>query len=164
MSPVSQIKNLLIRLNERIFSMITRPILGGVLSRPANTWPDTFGKLLFFHQHPYFLPCGVVALVALMTGLFASVGLEEVGYYLGIKKSYLMRCRPSRQPSPVGNKNKNNSMLPCRQAMGIQVLPRVLSLTRMVSITGLPRSILGIASRLVPSAIHSMLHHHFVHC
>ncbi|KAF8228343.1 MFS general substrate transporter [Tricholoma matsutake] len=53
------------------------PLLGGVLSNPATTWPDTFGKILFFHDHPYFLPCAIAALVALISSLVASVGLKE---------------------------------------------------------------------------------------
>jgi hypothetical protein len=63
-------------------SVLTSPMLGGVLSRPAATWPDTFGKIIFFHEYPYFLPCGVAALIALTSFFIASVGLKEVSFPL----------------------------------------------------------------------------------
>ncbi|KAG6909374.1 hypothetical protein DXG01_000813 [Tephrocybe rancida] len=53
------------------------PIIGGMLSQPAKTWPDVFGKLAFFHQYPYFLPCAVAAFVAFLPTVFAFVGLKE---------------------------------------------------------------------------------------
>ncbi|KAG5642303.1 hypothetical protein DXG03_003023 [Asterophora parasitica] len=54
-----------------------RPILGGILSQPAKSWPDLFGKIAFFHQYPYFLPCAIAGLIAGVSGLTASVGLKE---------------------------------------------------------------------------------------
>ncbi|KAF5359368.1 hypothetical protein D9756_003059 [Leucocoprinus leucothites] len=33
------------------------PMLGGVLSSPAERWPNVFGKIALFKDHPYFLPC-----------------------------------------------------------------------------------------------------------
>ncbi|KAG5644648.1 hypothetical protein DXG03_008030 [Asterophora parasitica] len=59
------------------FGSTIGPILGGLLSQPAKTWPDLFGKILFFHQYPYFLPCAIAGLIAGVSGLIASIGLKE---------------------------------------------------------------------------------------
>ncbi|KAG5644649.1 hypothetical protein DXG03_008031 [Asterophora parasitica] len=53
------------------------PIMGGLLSQPATTWPGLFGRIPFFHHYPYFLPCAVAALLASFTGLIAFIGLKE---------------------------------------------------------------------------------------
>ncbi|KAG6909375.1 hypothetical protein DXG01_000814 [Tephrocybe rancida] len=53
------------------------PIIGGMLSQPAKTWPNVFGKFAFFHQYPYFLPCAVAAFVAFLPTVFTFVGLKE---------------------------------------------------------------------------------------
>ncbi|KAF9468186.1 major facilitator superfamily domain-containing protein [Collybia nuda] len=53
------------------------PIMGGLLSRPAITWPDTFSKILLFRNYPYFLPCAAAAFLALITGVIAFLGLKE---------------------------------------------------------------------------------------
>ncbi|RDB26338.1 Protein ZINC INDUCED FACILITATOR-LIKE 1 [Hypsizygus marmoreus] len=53
------------------------PIIGGMLSQPARSWPAIFGRVVFFHNYPYFLPCAVAALLALASGLIASIGLKE---------------------------------------------------------------------------------------
>ena len=64
-----------------LLSLIS-PVLGGVLSRPATHWPKLFGGVPFFENHPYFLPCGVAASIALFSAMIAFVGLKEVGHYL----------------------------------------------------------------------------------
>jgi hypothetical protein len=57
------------------------PLLGGVLARPATHWSKLFGGIPFFENHPYFLPCGAAASIALFSAMIAFVGLKEVGYY-----------------------------------------------------------------------------------
>ncbi|GLB44887.1 putative transporter [Lyophyllum shimeji] len=59
------------------FGSTAGPIIGGLLARPAETWPEFFGRLLFFQRHPYFLPCAVAALIALISAVIAFVGLKE---------------------------------------------------------------------------------------
>ncbi|KAG5653633.1 hypothetical protein H0H81_011735 [Sphagnurus paluster] len=59
------------------FGSTIGPIVGGILSEPAKTWPDLFGSSLFFRQYPYFLPCAVAAFIAFLSGAIASVGLKE---------------------------------------------------------------------------------------
>ncbi|KAJ2926059.1 hypothetical protein H1R20_g11037, partial [Candolleomyces eurysporus] len=53
------------------------PTLGGVLSNPASRWPDTFGRIPFFHHHPYFLPCAAAAFVAFASFFISSIALKE---------------------------------------------------------------------------------------
>ncbi|KAJ2926063.1 hypothetical protein H1R20_g11032, partial [Candolleomyces eurysporus] len=53
------------------------PTLGGVLSSPASRWPETFGKIPFFHHHPYFLPCAAAAFIAFASFFISSIALKE---------------------------------------------------------------------------------------
>lgn len=58
--------------------MNNRPIMGGVLSNPATRWPHVFGKIAFFKEHPYFLPCLVAATAAFFSFVIAFFGFKEV--------------------------------------------------------------------------------------
>ncbi|KAJ2926053.1 hypothetical protein H1R20_g11034, partial [Candolleomyces eurysporus] len=53
------------------------PTLGGVLSSPASRWPETFGRIPFFHHHPYFLPCAAAAFIAFASFFISSIALKE---------------------------------------------------------------------------------------
>ncbi|KAF9532650.1 major facilitator superfamily domain-containing protein [Crepidotus variabilis] len=53
------------------------PFLGGILSKPAERWPNIFGKFDLFRSHPYFLPCAVGGGIALVTFIVAFLGLKE---------------------------------------------------------------------------------------
>ncbi|KAF5359367.1 hypothetical protein D9756_003058 [Leucocoprinus leucothites] len=53
------------------------PIMGGVLSNPATRWPNVFGKIAVFVQHPYFLPCLVAGIISFFTFVIGFVGLKE---------------------------------------------------------------------------------------
>ncbi|KAJ7585582.1 major facilitator superfamily multidrug-resistance, DHA1 sub-family [Mycena floridula] len=53
--------------------IIIGPLIGGLLSNPALSWPDVFGKFAFFSEYPYFLPCataGFISFLAFLGGLF----------------------------------------------------------------------------------------------
>jgi len=52
------------------------PIVGGVLCRPADTWPDTFEGTLF-DEKPFLLPCAVVAMWGSLATLFLVACLDE---------------------------------------------------------------------------------------
>lgn len=54
------------------------PLIGGSLSRPAERYPDLFGKIEFLKTYPYFLPCAVSGAYALMAWCVALVLLKEV--------------------------------------------------------------------------------------
>ncbi|KAL9714426.1 hypothetical protein Ac2012v2_002741 [Leucoagaricus gongylophorus] len=53
------------------------PIIGGVLSNPATRWPNVFGRINLFREHPYFLPCLVAASIASFTFVIGFIGLKE---------------------------------------------------------------------------------------
>jgi hypothetical protein len=65
-------------LNVHVLTRKSRPIIGGLLARPAERWPDSFGKLALFREHPYFLPCMFAASFSLFCALFAFIFLKEV--------------------------------------------------------------------------------------
>ncbi len=58
--------------------VIIGPILGGILSDPAGSYPDTFGHVAFFQKFPYAAPNILSAffLLSAFTGIW--LGLEEV--------------------------------------------------------------------------------------
>ncbi|KIK60234.1 hypothetical protein GYMLUDRAFT_43976 [Collybiopsis luxurians FD-317 M1] len=51
--------------------------LGGVLADPARTWPSIFGKVSFFEQYPWFLPCFAAGLLAFCAFALSCWGLKE---------------------------------------------------------------------------------------
>lgn len=54
------------------------PVIGGVLSHPADQWPHTLGKVALLRDYPYFLPCAAAAMVPLSSFVFSILFLEEV--------------------------------------------------------------------------------------
>lgn len=52
------------------------PILGGMLSKPAETWPGTFEGTLF-DRFPYLLPCAIVGCYSLLAAVLIVVLLKE---------------------------------------------------------------------------------------
>jgi MFS family permease len=53
------------------------PIIGGLLARPAERFPDLFGKNQFLIKHPYFLPCAIPATFSLFAWLITFSFLKE---------------------------------------------------------------------------------------
>ncbi|KAF5379785.1 hypothetical protein D9615_005700 [Tricholomella constricta] len=53
------------------------PLIGGTLARPALEWPDTIGRIQFFHTYPYFLPCATAGGIAFISFLYAYFFLLE---------------------------------------------------------------------------------------
>ncbi|KIK60236.1 hypothetical protein GYMLUDRAFT_244664 [Collybiopsis luxurians FD-317 M1] len=52
-------------------------VLGGVLADPARTWPHVFGKIWFFEQYPWFLPCFAAGLLAFYAFALSSWGFKK---------------------------------------------------------------------------------------
>ena len=52
-------------------------MVGGMLSRPAERFPDLFGHNVFLKKYPYFLPCSIPAIFSLVSWLVAFLFLEE---------------------------------------------------------------------------------------
>ncbi|KAJ3867400.1 major facilitator superfamily domain-containing protein [Lentinula novae-zelandiae] len=58
--------------------VIMGPSIGGVLADPEKQFSSTLGKISLLRDHPFFLPCAVVAFFALIFFLVALIGLKEV--------------------------------------------------------------------------------------
>ena len=56
-------------------------VVGGVLSRPQDHWPNLFSHP-FWGEYPYFLPCLATAAYALVSFSLAAIFLKEVGLLL----------------------------------------------------------------------------------
>ena len=59
--------------------VILGPILGGVLSDPAGSYPEWFGNIQFFNRYPYAPPNILSALIVSIALIGVFLGLEEVG-------------------------------------------------------------------------------------
>jgi len=59
--------------------VIIGPILGGVLSDPAGSYPDTFGHVDFLVRFPYAAPNILSAFFLFSAFAAIWLGLEEVG-------------------------------------------------------------------------------------
>jgi hypothetical protein len=53
------------------------PVIGGLLSRPAERFPDLFGNNEFLKKYPYFLPCAVPATYSAVMWVVALLFLKE---------------------------------------------------------------------------------------
>ncbi|KAL0945400.1 hypothetical protein HGRIS_000894 [Hohenbuehelia grisea] len=53
------------------------PLIGGAFARPALRWPETFGRLQFFHDYPYFLPCAIAGFFSVFSFIVCLVLLRE---------------------------------------------------------------------------------------
>ncbi|KAK0204477.1 major facilitator superfamily multidrug-resistance, DHA1 sub-family [Desarmillaria ectypa] len=78
------------------------PVIGGLLVHPADTWPNTFGRIALFRDHPYFLPCAVAGLFSFAICLLTLVGLQETHpATIARKKS---KCsRPTQETRLIAN-------------------------------------------------------------
>jgi MFS family permease len=52
------------------------PVIGGLLSRPAERWPRLFSQA-FWETYPYFLPCAAAAFIVFITVIITAIGLKE---------------------------------------------------------------------------------------
>ncbi|KAF9526687.1 member of major facilitator superfamily multidrug-resistance, DHA1 sub-family [Crepidotus variabilis] len=69
------------------------PIIGGLLSRPADRFPNVFGNSEFMKKYPYFLPCSVPATFSVSAWIIAFFFLKEtsanpqsIAQYLGFRE------------------------------------------------------------------------------
>ncbi|KAG1728509.1 major facilitator superfamily domain-containing protein [Suillus paluster] len=53
------------------------PLIGGTLSRPADRFPEIFGRSELLKTYPYLLPCAVPAIFASVAGLVTYFRLKE---------------------------------------------------------------------------------------
>ncbi|KAF8886047.1 major facilitator superfamily domain-containing protein [Gymnopilus junonius] len=69
------------------------PMIGGWLSRPAERFPEMFGRNEFLKEYPYFLPCAVPATFTVLAWIITYSFLEEtlpnpipLAQYLGFSR------------------------------------------------------------------------------
>ncbi|KAJ3896604.1 major facilitator superfamily domain-containing protein [Lentinula edodes] len=80
--------------------VIMGPSIGGVLADPEKQFPSTLGKISLLRDHPFFLPCAVVAFFALIFFLIALIGLKEVsGSPISHKRVFSYETRRQKQNS-----------------------------------------------------------------
>ena len=60
---------------------VPRPLIGGVLSRPQDRWPNAFSHP-FWAEFPYFLPCVGTATYTLISFILTALFLKEVSCFL----------------------------------------------------------------------------------
>ena len=56
----------------------SRPLIGGMLERPAEKFPALFGNSSFLQKYPYFLPCFVSAAIAVARWFIVALFFKEV--------------------------------------------------------------------------------------
>ncbi|KAI9591300.1 major facilitator superfamily domain-containing protein [Syncephalis fuscata] len=56
---------------------IVGPTIGGLLSYPADKYPELFGDSAFLHNYPFFLPCAICACFTFIGFLLTLFCLEE---------------------------------------------------------------------------------------
>jgi hypothetical protein len=54
------------------------PMIGGFFLKPAERFPKLFGTSVFLQKFPYFLPCAVPVILAIVAGIVAFLYLKEV--------------------------------------------------------------------------------------
>jgi hypothetical protein len=85
-----------------------RPVIGGLLSHPEYRWPDTLGRISYLRVHPYFLPCAVAALFALLAFAFSFVCLKEVRIILRCCRYLSSNVPPQSLPSLVAKEKETH--------------------------------------------------------
>ncbi|KAG2138611.1 major facilitator superfamily domain-containing protein [Suillus bovinus] len=123
------------------------PLIGGSLSRPADRFPDIFGRSELLKTHPYLLPCSISAFFILIAWLVTYFCLKEsvstrTPLWELIKGGFLRQSysKPHQTSSSIivdpGETNSGEVQakpLPLRDLL----TSRVLSITASYATTGL---------------------------
>ena len=60
-----------------IYSCQLGPMIGGLLTRPAEGFPELFGQNKFLQEYPYFLPCAIPAAYSVIALIVTFLFLKE---------------------------------------------------------------------------------------
>jgi len=60
----------------RCVGVTVGPFIGGLLARPADSWPHLFSGR-FWHEYPYFLPCFAVSVLVVLIAVVMALFLKE---------------------------------------------------------------------------------------
>ena len=74
--------------------VIIGPVLGGLLSDPAGSYPDTFGNIAFFRKFPYATPNIVSAVFLCCSLTLVWLFLKEVCNYMHVALRCLYAFKP----------------------------------------------------------------------
>ena len=88
---------------------VLRPLIGGVLSRPQDHWPNTFSHP-FWAEFPYFLPCVGTATYTLLSFILTALFLKEVGRHYPLVASPVVLNACFSQTVPSAPLTKLNPM------------------------------------------------------
>ena len=77
------------------FIDLSSPLVGGILSRPQDRWPNIFSHH-FWADFPYFLPCLVAATFTCLSFIIGVFFLEEVCCFLLFEESYVVTATSRR--------------------------------------------------------------------
>ncbi|KAF9522054.1 major facilitator superfamily multidrug-resistance, DHA1 sub-family, partial [Crepidotus variabilis] len=72
------------------------PMIGGILARPVENFPELFGNSEFLQKYPYFLPCAVPATFTVFAWLLAFFYLRETLPNPQPISVFLAFCRSSK--------------------------------------------------------------------
>ena len=95
------------------------PVIGGLLARPAERFPDLFGENVFLKKYPYFLPCAVPATFSLIASLVTFSFLKET-LPAPISLSRLFNITPVRKKVTLQNTIESTNPSIARQNATVQ--------------------------------------------
>ncbi|KAG1768481.1 MFS multidrug-resistance DHA1 sub-family [Suillus occidentalis] len=124
---------------------IAGPLIGGSLSRPADGFPDIFGRSELLKTYPYLLPCSI-------SGVFASIAFLVTYFHLKesvstrtplweLIKGGFSRLSYPKPPQPSSNVDpgETNPEEVQSKPLSLRALmtPKVSTITAIYTITGL---------------------------
>ena len=98
-------------------------MIGGLLARPADRFPNLFGESVFLKKYPYFLPCAIPATFSLIAWLVTFFFLKET-LPAPISISQLFNITPERKKPTLqddtGSTNPSVATVPRQNAKTVQ--------------------------------------------
>ncbi|KAF8267246.1 MFS general substrate transporter [Lactarius quietus] len=123
------------------------PMIGGVLSRPQDRWPQTFSHP-FWADYPYFLPCLVAASFTCFSVVTTALYLEETLDSRPSEKLQLARANSGRRPQGettdsrdlVMTPNESDTPLPLRSILTRPIVISVANYAMLAFLTTIVES------------------------
>ncbi|KAG1736727.1 major facilitator superfamily domain-containing protein [Suillus lakei] len=83
---------------------IIGPLIGGTFSHPASKYPEILGYQ-FLKDYPYFLPCFIASVIAIIGVFLGFIFLEEVPSILQLKATLPSKRNGKKSGSPTAGTN-----------------------------------------------------------
>ncbi|KIK41060.1 hypothetical protein CY34DRAFT_13312 [Suillus luteus UH-Slu-Lm8-n1] len=124
---------------------IAGPLIGGSLSRPADGFPDIFGRSELLKTYPYLLPCSISGVFASIAFLVTYFHLKEsvptrAPFWELIKRGFFRLSYPKfRQPSSNVDPGETNPEEVQSKPLSLRALmtPKVSTVTAIYATTAL---------------------------